>query len=292
MRRKLIILLFTISCLPLCLISFYYYTLIEKSTMDAYTETNLQTLSAVQKDIHTYLDRHRSVLRLLALNPQISSLDPTTKNYLVEIRKQYPKLEIAVDDLQGNMVFRDDDQKLVNISHREYFQTAAKGKESTSEVLISATSGLPTLNMGIPLQTAQGVTGVIQGGNALAHLSEFLAGHIDKKYTAFIADSTGKIFIHTNPEFARERPDISEEKFFHEGFTQQKNGFVISKDPNGQDIYTYYLYDNENNWLICTQLPSDIVRAPIVDMQKKAGLVFFVLHSLKNVVSNQQIVLH
>jgi len=254
----------------------YYYNIIQNSTMKEYNDTNLQMLSAVRTDIDTYLERNRDALRMLALNQQIIQLDPAAKPYLVEIKKLYPKMEIAVDDMEGTMRFRDDDQKLVNIAHREYFQLAAKGKETTSEVLISATSGMPTLNMGVPLRGPQGVTGVIQGGNALAGLNEFLNEHIDKKYTAFIIDQSGKVFVHTNSDIARDRPDLSKEDYVKEGLSG-KNGFAVTKDESGQENYIYYVYDKANGWLICTQLASDIVRAPIVDLQKKVAVVLLVL---------------
>jgi methyl-accepting chemotaxis protein len=268
MKKRITAILLFIGCIPLILVSLYYYNFIYNNTMREYNETNLQMVSAVRTDIDNYVERHLAALRLLSKNQQLINLDPAARVYLLEAAKLYPHLSLAVDDNQGNILFRGDNQGLTNIAHRQYFKEAVGGKEAISEVLISVNTKVPVVNLAVPLRNQEIITGVIQGGIELSNLNLFIAERINQHYTAFIIDQSGKVLAHTEPKVASERQDLSKETYVQQGLAG-KNGVTINEDAQGHRSFVYYMYDNSTGWLICTQIPYETVMAPIRDLQVK-----------------------
>ena len=236
--------------------------------MREYNDTNLQMVSAVRMDIDNYVERHLDALRLLSKNQQIINLDPASRAYLQETAKLYPHLSIAVDDKQGNILFRGDNQGLTNIAHRQYFKEAVGGREAISEVLISVNTKVPVVNLAVPLRNKEVITGVIQGGIELSNLNAFIAERVNKQYTTTIIDQSGKILAHTDPKVASERQDLSKETYVQQGLSGE-NGFTMIADAQGRQSFIYYMYDKPTGWLICTQIPYETVMAPIRDIQVK-----------------------
>ena len=276
MKKRIIMILLIVSCLPLMLSSFYYYNLICDRTMIEYNEKNMGMLSQVRNDVSNYLNTHFVVLKLLAQNPSIISLDPNGKSYLVDARKLYPKLELVVDDTMGNQRFRDDNQKLGNAAQRQFFQDAIKGKEVVSDVIISMSDGKPIVVLAVPLKNQEGIVGVMQGALPLSVLDEFLRERMVSQSVAYIVDRSGKILAHTDSSIAAEHKDVGQESYIKDGFAG-KTGTSTITDDHGNIKFVYYTYDEKTGWLICSEVSKDVVMAPIINLQKKFATVLTLL---------------
>jgi methyl-accepting chemotaxis protein len=276
MKNRIIMILLIVSCLPLVLSSFYYYNLIYNQTIQGYNEKNMEILSAVRNDVSHYLDMHFVVLKVLAQNPSIISLDPNGKSYLVDARKLYPKLELVVDDKVGNQRFRDDNQKLGNAAHRQFFQDSINGKEVVSDVIISMSDGKPIVVLAVPLKNQETITGVIQGALPLSVLDDFLRERAGRQSLAFIVDHSGKILAHTDSNIAAEHKDVSQESYIQDGFTG-KSGTTTITDDQGNIKFVYYTYDAKTGWIICSEVSKDVVMAPVKIVQQRFVIVLTLL---------------
>jgi len=290
MKKRIIMILLIVSCLPLMLSSFYYYNIISDRTMIEHNEKNMKMLSEVHNDVSHYLDTHFVVLKLLAQNPSIISLDPNGKSYLVEARKLYPKLELVVDDTMGNQRFRDDNQKLGNAAQRQFFQDAIKGKEVISDVIISMSDGKPIVVLAVPLKNQEVISGVMQGALPLSILDEFLRERVGSQSVAYIVDRSGKILSHTDSNIAAEHKDVSQERYIKEALAG-KNGTTTITDDHGNSKFVYYTYDEKTGWLICSEVATDVVMAPVRTLQQKSAtvlaLLIFIIGALGYYISNK-----
>jgi len=259
--------LLLVGCVPLMIVSFYYYNLMHDKTMKEYNDTNLQMLSAIQTDVDYYIASHLAALRLLAQNPHVINLEPEGRSYLVINRKLYPNFELVADDTHGDQIYNDDNRLKANIAHRQYFKDAVSGKEAFSEVIISLATRQPLIVMAVPMRNQETITGVMQGAITLSTLHDFLKERVNNQYAAFMVDQTGKVLAHTDPKLATERKDLSKEAYIQDGL-KGNNGFTTIKNEQGQELYIYYVYDSSMGWLICTEIPSDVVLAPVRALQK------------------------
>lgn len=289
MKKRIIMILLIVSCLPLMLSSFYYYNIISDQTIIESNEKNMKMLSEVGNDVSHYLNTHFVVLKLLAQNPSIISLDPNGKSYLVDARKLYPKLELVVDDTMGNQRFRDDNQKLGNAAQRQFFQDAIKGKEVVSDVIISMSDGKPIVVLAVPLKNQEVIAGVMQGALPLSILDEFLRERVGSQSVAYIVDRSGKILAHTDSNIAAEHKDVSQERYIKEGFAS-KTGTTTITDDQGNIKFVYYNYDEKTGWLICSEVSKDVVMAPVRTLQHKFAtvltLLIFIIGALGYYISN------
>lgn len=276
MKKRIIIILLMVSCLPLMLSGLYYYNLIYKQTLELQDRKNMEMLTGVNTDVNHYMDTNFVVLKVLSQNPSIINIDPNGRSYLVDARKLYPKLQLVVTDKFGEQRFRDDDQKLGNAAHRQFFKDAINGQENISDVIISMSDGKAIVVLAVPLRNQGAITGIIQGALPLNVLDDFLRERAGQQNTAYIVDRSGKILAHTDSTFAAEHKDVSQEGYVKEGLTG-KSGNTVITDDKGNSKFVYYTYNEKTGWLICSEVSKEVVMAQVRNMQKEFVAVFALL---------------
>ncbi|MBP2654652.1 MAG: methyl-accepting chemotaxis sensory transducer with Cache sensor [Firmicutes bacterium] len=141
MKKKLIVILLLLGCIPLILASFYFYNQMYDEVIAENQRVILNALETVQLEVQHYLDSHMAIIKALSLSPSMISLDADNgRPILVKAAKLYPDLSVVVDDPTGKQRFRGDNQSLANSGSRQFFKDAISGKDAISDVLISNTN--------------------------------------------------------------------------------------------------------------------------------------------------------
>lgn len=260
MKKRLIIILLCVSCIPLIIASTISYRMFEAKIIADYNENSLERASAIQNDVHYFINRNLEALKLLTQNRAVVSMDPAaTKPVLVKAAKDYPDVVFIVDSLAGQQLVRSDDLKLVEVGDRPFFKRAAAGNVTISEVLISRATNLPSIILAVPIRDDSGtMKGVAQGPLILNILDKFMKERSINGSTVFLVDQEGKILAHPDSEMKPEERDISKLPYVQTGLSG-KNGTVEITNRKGQKALVNYTFDKENGWLTCIETPNDVL---------------------------------
>ncbi|BBB89878.1 MAG TPA: methyl-accepting chemotaxis protein [Methylomusa anaerophila] len=259
MKKKLIILLLIISCVPLLGASLFSFSLFNKTLKNDFYSLSSSEIEVLQSETKDYVDKHLEVLRGLAQTASVKNYDlPAASQLLGDTQKVFTALAMTVDDDKGNQLVRGDNAKLVKVGDRAFYQTALKGNdEVVSEVLVSKTDGNPVVAIATPIRSANGtVTGVLQASINLSFLKDFVVKRSQAGVTAYILDQDGKITAHPNEQVSNERKDMSQLPFVQKAMKGQSGIEEISGDDGVRKLVNY-VYDPKTRWIICMEKSFD-----------------------------------
>lgn len=259
MKKRLIILLTLISCIPLAVASLISYIQYNKTMKADFYSLSTAKIEIFRNETQVYINRNMDILRALARTAAIKNYDLPASHVLMEdIQKSYTDISMTVDDDKGNQLVRGDNAKLIKVNDRIFYQEAMKGKEeSISEILISKTNGEPVVALATPIRSAQGtITGALQASINLAILKNFVAENSKTGITAYILDQNGKIVAHPNEQASNDRKDMSQIPFVQKAMKGQSGSEEIIGD-NGVRQLVNYVYDPKTRWIICIEKSYD-----------------------------------
>lgn len=260
MKKRLIIIMLCVSCIPLLVASAISYRMFEAKIIADYNEGSLERANAIQNDVHYFINRNMEALKLLAQNQTVVSMDLVAiKPVLVKAAKGYPDVAFIVDSLAGRQMVRSDELPLVEVGDRPFFKRAAAGQDTISEVLISRTTNLPSILLAVPIRDDNGtIRGVAQGPLALNKLDDFVKQRSVNGSTVFLVDQSGKIIAHPDKDLKPEERDVSKIAFVQAGLGGS-NGTVETTNRQGQKALVNYIYDKESGWLTCIETPYNVL---------------------------------
>lgn len=141
-------------------------------------------------------------LEVIAENDDISNLKIPwkTKNeiFLKEVKRS-GSIKMGIADIKGNVKYTDG--KSVNVSDREYFQTALAGKSNVSDPLKSKSNGQMVVVYAVPIKNNDKVVGVLVStriGNELSALSNQVK--FGQTGNAFMLKKDGSVIAHNNKD--------------------------------------------------------------------------------------------
>ena len=168
--------------------------------------------------VDTWVEMNLRMLRQNAATSQMRSMDPNKQEELLKlITKEYNWNYLAFTvDSYGQNIARSDGKALKFYGDRDYVKQVLRGGEYGSQVLISRTTGKPSLIISVPIRSgAEQLKGVLAIGMSIEQISEHVTkAKIGKTGHAFILDELGKIIAHQSPEFTKERKDLSDHPAF------------------------------------------------------------------------------
>ncbi len=282
-KKKLVFIMLLISFVPLILLSVISIRYLSRSLEEETINQCQQQVDEINLQINGYIDKPFMALKAIAANPTVKAFDlPQIKAFLVEVQKTYSDSSFSLDDAQGNQVVRGDDIPLVNIKERAFFKSALSGKdEAISEVTFSKNSNRFVVNLATPVRNEAGtVIGVMQGSITLTKISEFVTNLSTNGNIAYVVDSEGKILAHPDATQVKERVNMSDVSFVKQGLAEKKNGFSVIEDKAGGKKLVTYDYDARTGWLICLEVPYDVITAKINSLSLTLGIVTLVVLGL------------
>ena len=176
----------------------------------ALTMQATRELSGLAQGLSAELDNQLTGLlteaRVMAALPGIVSMSPTQQKPLLRLlHEQYNKYgQIAVADLNGQLLVASTDMELVNIGHIQSFRAAATGHQAWI-VATGLFNSQPVLHIHTPIRQPGGpVAGVLGSPIPLFNLVSTLNELNGSGRQAFVLDANGAILIHPDAAMAEQ----------------------------------------------------------------------------------------
>lgn len=268
MKKKLITIFMLVGCIPLLLVSAYFYNQIYEKSVRENTLASEKQLAASKTELQNVVENRMIIIRVLAQNPLIRAMDVDgAKQVLVNAQKAYPDVMLVLDSAAGQPLVRGDNVSLnYSVADRQFFkQTITTGKDAISEVLLSKTTGQPILVLATPILNEQRVNGVLQVSFELTQLRDYVKEASKQSTLIYIIDKEGKILAHPDAGIAKERTDLSKTDFVQRGL-RGESGQTKRVDKQGREMIIHYTQDELTGWVVCSETPKDVVMAGINKM--------------------------
>jgi diguanylate cyclase (GGDEF)-like protein/PAS domain S-box-containing protein len=291
LRRKLSLAFIVMTLAPLLLAAFVTEQEAERIVRQVVFEKNKNLATDIAHDTnHLFMEKIR-VLKLLAANPEMKSMDPARQTPVLEsVASQYPEIQVAVvADSSGGQLARSDGNpaiRTINYTDREYFQAAmSTGGTAISDVIQSKSADWLGIVLAEPIKKDdQTVGGLLIFNIELNNLS-WLTGHVqfgDGGY-AYIVNKNGRVIIHPNQLLMETMADYSDRMPVMrvvEGLT----GWV-EYESGGQKIMAGYSNIPSTGWGLVVEQPLKIAMADVAGV-RRVNLLIVVVAALLAIVTS------
>jgi methyl-accepting chemotaxis protein len=238
------------------------------ASINGWDETNLHALHAASllDDIRSMkAERQNPVLKAVGNTYEWSALVYT----------------IAPD---GSNIGRNDDKPQLQYGDRSYFHAIMSGKPNGRQVIVSKTSGKPTLAMSAPINDATGqLVGVIAMTMNLDVVSKMVAGiRIGKTGHAILLDADYKVIAHGRPERIKTTlQDFSSHPALAiDGITTKPMVY----NENGKDIVAFER-KLPQGWTLLVEQDYDEAYAALQNMERNAQILIVLTAALVSVIA-------
>jgi len=175
--------------------------------------SNLLALAQTETQIVVAkMDEMSSYMQGLAQNKVITGQSNSKEEQIMFAEQEATRagyLSYAIADMKGNATVLDRAETKMNISDREYFQKAAKGKPSISDIIISKDTGKTVLVIAVPIYKDDIQVGVLCGSKSGDTLSEIVKNiSYGKTGYGYIANRDGTIVGHPDESLVLEQFNI------------------------------------------------------------------------------------
>lgn len=277
--HKILLAMFVAAIVPLGAIWYVNY----QNSLTHISGTVDQQLSDVSDKLVTHVNdwiamnvralRQNAGLRdVTTMDPRAQS--PILRSVLREYDWSYLVFTIAPD---GKNIARSDDKELIDYSDRVYFRDVIAGAPLGKQVVLSKTTGKPSLILSVPIYGPEkGISGVMAMGMSIAELSERVTNlHIGKTGYAFLLDDSGKVVAHQKQEYANNAVDFSGHPASLSKSSETKKRIVFEED--GRKVIAY-AQKTAHGWTMVAQQDYDEAFAAIDVANRNAlGLLLVTL---------------
>lgn len=282
LQARFLVAMILVGVLPFSLMGMTLIRQERQALKDHATQELTLLASIFSEQLDSLLKEYLKDSQAIASLPEIVSMDP--ERQLPVLRELYEHHytygQLAVADIEGQLLVVGRDMPLVSIAHVESFQSAAKGQQ---DWVIAPTLFNDTLvlHMHTPIRNeTDEVIGALGSPVKLASLRQFL----DKLGTgvggrAFLLDESGRVLIHPNVELAEERVSYVDHLQFAAGLAPLDKGFVAYTMDDKKYIAGYAPIP-EFGWTIVVERSEASVLAPVersVNFALGAQAVSFIL---------------
>ncbi len=255
-KTKLIISMLVVAAIPLIIaVVVSYITSTNKARLDAIDSLEWQAWY-VQAAISTVIQSNESAITSFAESPITIKYMKGEEVDLGELKKQMASIDeymadgniIVLTNANGQMVLRDDDSKLSDISDREYFQEAMTGKFVVSNIIVSASTGVRSISMAAPVidpDTGR-VLGTVHRNYNLNDFHTILDAECDE---GFLVDRNGDLASHSNYEISADDQvvNFSSSPYMN---TDEVEGSYVSY-ATGTPSYVSFARDPLSGYVVC-----------------------------------------
>jgi methyl-accepting chemotaxis protein len=265
-KTRLIAVMLAVTIIPLVVaISVSYKTSTDKSMSDAISSLQWQAMY-IETEFESIVQNNIKTLQTMAASPSTVAYiqhpdDPTNSaKQLLFLKKMDEYLAdgniTAITDKSGQQILRTKGN-LVNVSEREYFIEAIKGKPYVSDIIVSKSTGLRQMTIAVPVVgDGDMIIGILQRNYDLNDFHKFLA---QESEDAFLTDRQGMVAAHSQYEITPENEDDrSKSTFMTSGLN---SGYYTADTGKGYSAIVSYIKSPTTGWTICTASDTKIVTA-------------------------------
>ena len=252
----------------------------------------------LQEIINTSIEDTKQLLSFMVSTPAMRSYidneeSSNVKQLLEEAKKAYDRVETLVfTDTRGNVIASSVTGESIGmeLSDREYFQEACKGRVAVSEVIVSRFSGNTAFTIAVPLTAGGGsVKGILI---AILNFDRVIGNHVQKVRVgesgyAWMVDRDGLVVSHPNGEHVLKT-----------NFTQDENAEFgemvrsMGQGAVGQSFYTFEgrqklaAYRPVGNWALAFTMDVEEYMAPARQIRNSILIVAVIFIIIGLVIAN------
>jgi len=261
---RIIIVMLIVSLLPFAV--FWGITYRETDQRIRMETDNLManTAKALGAQVDSWIDNNVSILRTVALLPEIISMDRKAQEPVLKvIQKQFPWMYLVFTvEPDGLNVARNDGRPLKDYSDRRYYKDIIGGKKLSWQTLIGKTSQKPALVLAVPIKSGDRLVGVMAAAMTIDDISHNIATwHQGKTGFAFLVDEKGYVVSHPKRQYVVKRKNLNNHPIIA-GFRKKGWSTITSRFnlPNGE-IALGHVRSNKYGWALVLQQENNEVFA-------------------------------
>ncbi len=266
-KTRLVIIVTALVAVPIIALAVITFVT-SRSTAMANSESQMTSkANYVASEFSGEIDKNLAAIKTLASSP-------TVREYILgnpvitvdEVQNSVNDLDKIFDDGNITAISRADGEQLVrssgkcvNISTREYFQSAISGKTYVSNVLVSTSNGMRMVTLAVPVYNGSQIIGTVQRNYDLNAFRPIISGAIEGNQEVALVAWDGIIASHSSYDIkADDEPqDLSTAPFFKSG----KSSGYVEAPAGDQEIYMAFIKDEVTGYYVVVSEPkSDVLR--------------------------------
>ncbi|SDB05119.1 methyl-accepting chemotaxis protein [Pseudobutyrivibrio sp. YE44] len=265
-KAKLIVSMLSVAAIPLLIaIIVSYITSTTKAKADAIDSLEWQTWY-VESQIQVVFENNKSAITSFAESPTTISFMKGEDVDVKDIKEQMHSIDenlgdgnvLVLTNTDGQMVLRDDDGDLTDISHRDFWKEAMAGNFNVSNVIVSNSTGKRSISMAAPIidPETNKIIGTCHRNYSLTSFHEILDTECDNGY---MVDRDGILAAHSDWDItADDEPiDCSSSPYMHLD-ADEIEGTYLSNEL-GYSAYTSFAVDKLSGYVFCLNVAEDTI---------------------------------
>ena len=256
-------------------------------------QNSLLRNAIISEHVTDFISKNQAVLRSIALSPKlIEYLQTPTDEGRAYVSKLLYDTDFIFDDnnvtaltgADGWQIIRTDGATLVNLTKRQHFQEAMKGRGYISDIISSMATGKMIIVIEAPVVDANGkAIGMVQRNFNLAALQDFVQNFDDSESSIVVMDRTGRIIANSDniPGLSGGYNMDNNYKFLLDRIYNSSG--VLRDNINGEDSLATYSRNMDTGWMIVTIRPYHFIMDQVYDKATKAilfGLFMLIIGTL------------
>lgn len=260
---------------------------------EAVKQNNSLRNTIISEHVTELIEKNQAVLQSLALSPSVIEYvkSPTEEQREIVVKMLDDTNAIfndmnlmAITGGNGQQLIRTDGEKCVNLSKRQHFQEAMKGRNYVSDIITSMSTGKMIIVMEVPVRDFDGKPiGMLQRNFDLNALQEFVQNLDDNEISIVVMDRTGRI-ISNSDNIAGLGNDYAIDNSYKFILDRIYNSTgVLRLDVDGEDSLASYSRNVETGWMIVTIRPYHYIIDQVLNKATKAiifGIVILFIGTL------------
>ncbi|MDR3594409.1 methyl-accepting chemotaxis protein [Clostridium sp.] len=240
-----------------------------------YTTEELST--GLSEKIDAFLVEHISVLESIAAANDLRLYNTEDQTRLLgEINKKNSDFALVfVTDIKGKEVARSDGKnQFDDLSDRDYVNEVLSNKKTiVSDVLISKTTGKPSVVIAVPIFNTQNQLQGILGATLNLNKIEEMRSKVSMGQTgyAFITDKQGQILAHPDEKMVEERTDVSDMEIVKKALNGESG--AMSYEYKGDKVFGSYTNVPTTGWAVAVRQTQDDAFSSINSIKIKMVII-------------------
>ncbi|WP_332879370.1 HAMP domain-containing protein [Massilia sp. S19_KUP03_FR1] len=278
--HKVVATLLAVTLIPLCTLWYVSNNTAERELSTNIFQNLVATMDITSARINGWDDSNLRVLRQAGRLNDINGMKSDRQvPVLTAIGQAYDSYLVFTIAPDGSNIARNDGGALVSYADRSYFKDVMKGAPVGRQVVISKTTGRPSLLLGSPIRSDENkLIGVIAMGLNLGDISQAVADvRVGETGHAILLDATNKVIAHGDAQKVKTAlQDFSAHSALKTaGITDGPTAYR----HDGKEMIGY-MRKLPQGWTLLVEQDYDEAFAPLAQMKKEGRLLIIITIAL------------
>ncbi|WP_051412257.1 methyl-accepting chemotaxis protein [Halonatronum saccharophilum] len=262
LKQKLIMIMILLSVIPVFIFGVFDYISSRSAIQERVIERNNIVVDGVVEQVRVLMEDNIRGLEFLSNLEGIKSMNLEEHQEIFnEYMDGYELFEhLFATDIDGTMVSLDVDSEYIgaDLSGRQWYKEAIKGKAFVSSSYISKGTNKPTVTISLPIWDEGEVIGVLGGDISLAELQEIISGiTLGETGYVFITDDQGTAIAHPQFEGAVLTQTSGRGTEAVDRALAGESGYIIYHNAFEEEMLGSYSSVEGLNWVVTAQQLTD-----------------------------------